>query len=1045
MNKLTVTRSPSANKITILNGAPVIPGVDGKTPYIKDGYWWIGETNTNVRAEYDDAILKVDDLPTADIKTHVFYKCNDKLFCRVGDKWVELYTNFFDFVLRKEYVEANKTITKDITELKEADTAKGVTLSAHGGTLSVHTEKISDLEQADIKMGEDIAKSNTTANEAKNVANTAATTANNASAQVTAETNRAVAEETAIKAKVNANESAINKLNGTGEGSVHKTVAEAIAELVAGAPESLDNLKEIADWLASHSTDAGEMNSKIERNIEDIDALESLIGNLPNGIASTTVIEYIREAADAKDATLASTLMAEINANAKAIKEHKDAYDAKVAELTKTDSDNSTAISNEVLRAKAAESANATAISNEIARAKKAEEDNASAIANNAQAIANNASDIASHILAYTEKVLSLDLKDQSLTETLNTFMARVNALLDSEDTTLDELQEIVDYIKNNKTLIDGITTSKVSVRDIIDNLVSEATNKPLSANQGRVLKELIDALDKILTAHKATYDAKVVELESADSNNATAISNEVARATDKEAIIAQNLADHIAIYNAKVEELEKADTENADSISANTQDIAEHTERIQENKDGITEAKNDIKSINDTKIPIITELASNAINTANKAATDVVSENARAIESERQIGERVDTVESIAKGANKSLTFANYATMIATLNSANNVGFGVGQNILIVTLNVPDLWVSEVVALPSVYTYTTDEAFTEKLKADGTVQVGYYKVSALETQKVNLTDYATKGEVKAVDDKLVNYVKNTDLATSEKAGLVKVYDSPSYWIQPFYTDADGMLALGNDEDIIKQKSSDNAVRNKDIDIAVKAGITDNQYTLTDEEKTKACGFIGAVKPTDYAESTKGGVVKVSSGNTAAALYRNNNGQLLLGNSTDKILARDNTTSHGGNAIRNQDLDYAVMASLTDPKTHTWTPEQKGLAQKTLGIGEWITASEFNEIYILESGVYEYYIVIYSSSGHTHYSNNFVYDKGVFADNGLGAASVAEHTIHINKSTGFNCDAGSLLVQIEVDRARILFQPNSGLAVVFKARKIREI
>lgn len=25
-------------------------GKDGETPYIKDGYWWIGETNTNVKA-----------------------------------------------------------------------------------------------------------------------------------------------------------------------------------------------------------------------------------------------------------------------------------------------------------------------------------------------------------------------------------------------------------------------------------------------------------------------------------------------------------------------------------------------------------------------------------------------------------------------------------------------------------------------------------------------------------------------------------------------------------------------------------------------------------------------------------------------------------------------------------------------------------------------------------------------------------------------------------------------------------------------------------
>ena len=29
-------------------------GKNGKTPYIKDGYWWIGDTNTNVKAEGTD-------------------------------------------------------------------------------------------------------------------------------------------------------------------------------------------------------------------------------------------------------------------------------------------------------------------------------------------------------------------------------------------------------------------------------------------------------------------------------------------------------------------------------------------------------------------------------------------------------------------------------------------------------------------------------------------------------------------------------------------------------------------------------------------------------------------------------------------------------------------------------------------------------------------------------------------------------------------------------------------------------------------------------
>lgn len=71
----------------------------------------------------------------------------------------------------------------------------------------------------------------------------------------------------------------------------------------------------------------------------------------------------------------------------------------------------------------------------------------------------------------------------------------RLTAFFDSDDKTLDELSEIVAYITSNKSLIDAITTSKVSVADIIDNLTTNVSNKPLSAAQGVVLKGLIDTL----------------------------------------------------------------------------------------------------------------------------------------------------------------------------------------------------------------------------------------------------------------------------------------------------------------------------------------------------------------------------------------------------------------------------------------------------------------------------------------------------------------------------------------------------------------------
>lgn len=83
--------------------------------------------------------------------------------------------------------------------------------------------------------------------------------------------------------------------------------------------------------------------------------------------------------------------------------------------------------------------------------------------------------------------------------EFISELNTRLNALADSDDTTLDQLSEIVAYIKSNRSLIENITTSKINVSDIVDHLTSTAADKPLSANQGKVLNDLIAALTTIV------------------------------------------------------------------------------------------------------------------------------------------------------------------------------------------------------------------------------------------------------------------------------------------------------------------------------------------------------------------------------------------------------------------------------------------------------------------------------------------------------------------------------------------------------------------
>ena len=109
--------------------------------------------------------------------------------------------------------------------------------------------------------------------------------------------------DTELKGKVSANEKAIATLNGTGKGSVSKSVADAIASIVADAPESFDTLKEISDWIASHQTDATAMNSQINANKTDITSLKALVGTLPEGTGKKTIVEYIDSKVSSVDFT----------------------------------------------------------------------------------------------------------------------------------------------------------------------------------------------------------------------------------------------------------------------------------------------------------------------------------------------------------------------------------------------------------------------------------------------------------------------------------------------------------------------------------------------------------------------------------------------------------------------------------------------------------------------------------------------------------------------------------------------------------------------
>lgn len=103
------------------------------------------------------------------------------------------------------------------------------------------------------------------------------------------------------------------------------------------------------------------------------------------------------------------------------------------------------------------------------------------------------------------------------------------------------------------------------------------------------------------------------------------------------------------------------------------------------------------------------------------------------------ELESEVDTLESIALGRNQALAYNGYSEMITALNSMSADELKRGQNIYIATLGVPDLWVYGVEETNVEYTYVDDDTFVEGLNVNTTVQVGYYKLAQLETQKVDV------------------------------------------------------------------------------------------------------------------------------------------------------------------------------------------------------------------------------------------------------------------------------------------------------------------
>lgn len=111
-----------------------------------------------------------------------------------------------------------------------------------------------------------------------------------------------------------------------------------------------------------------------------------------------------------------------------------------------------------------------------------------------------------------------------------------------------------------------------------------------------------------------------------------------------------------------------------------------------------------------------------------------------------------IEYVNQRFNGASKPETYDTYLEMITALNAMNGTEIKKGQDIHIVQTGIPDLWVAYIEETSDPYAYIDDDTFVNELLSNGTVQVGYYKLGYLETQKFDPSIYVKKTDYSVRD-----------------------------------------------------------------------------------------------------------------------------------------------------------------------------------------------------------------------------------------------------------------------------------------------------
>ena len=146
---------------------------------------------------------------------------------------------------------------------------------------------------------------------------------------------------------------------------------------------------------------------------------------------------------------------------------------------------------------------------------------------------------------------------------TLAELKAAVEAFLDIDEPTLDQLSELIQAIEANAGSIEQLTNGKVNVSDIVNNLTTNASNKPLSAAQGAVLKS--KAENAMKEAEDAFAQAEIAISNASDASAAAANAQQTAQQASS---AAQGASDKVDDLEERMDSGEFKGADGKDGIS---------------------------------------------------------------------------------------------------------------------------------------------------------------------------------------------------------------------------------------------------------------------------------------------------------------------------------------------------------------------------------------------------------------------------------------------------------------------------------------------